>query len=61
VCLGRTWYYLLFSGWLTELVHEVDGDPFRRKLARARFDRLFTNHAAAVAFADMMAGVDLVV
>jgi len=57
VCLRRTWDYQEFSRWFTEMVHDLDGDPFRRRLARARFDRLFTNRAAAVAFADMMAGV----
>jgi p-hydroxybenzoate 3-monooxygenase len=57
VCLRRTWDYQEFSRWFTEMVHDMDGDPFRRRLAKARFDRLFTNHAAGVAFADMMAGV----
>ncbi|MFI5897078.1 4-hydroxybenzoate 3-monooxygenase [Actinoplanes sp. NPDC051513] len=60
VCLRRTWDYQDFSRWFTEMVHDIDGDPFRRKLARARFERLFTNHPAAVAFADMMAGIELV-
>jgi len=60
VCLRRTWDYQEFSRWFTEMVHDTEGDPFRRKLAKARFDRLFTNHAAGVAFADMMSGVELV-
>ncbi|WP_433382106.1 4-hydroxybenzoate 3-monooxygenase [Actinoplanes sp. CA-142083] len=60
VCLRRTWDYQEFSRWFTEMVHDTSGDPFQRRLARARFDRLFTNRAAGVAFADMMAGVDLV-
>jgi p-hydroxybenzoate 3-monooxygenase len=58
VCLARTWDYQEFSRWFTEMVHDVDGDPFRRRLARARFDRLFTNPSAAAAFAEMMAGTD---
>jgi len=60
VCLRRTWDYQEFSRWFTEMVHDLDGDPFRRRLAKARFDRLFTNSAAAVAFAEMMAGVSAV-
>lgn len=43
-----------------DLHADADGDPFRRRLAKARFDRLFTNHAAGAAFADMMSGVELV-
>jgi p-hydroxybenzoate 3-monooxygenase len=58
VCLARTWDYQEFSRWFTEMVHDTDGDPFRRRLARARFDRLFTNPSAAAAFAEMMAGTD---
>jgi p-hydroxybenzoate 3-monooxygenase len=60
VCLRRTWDYQEFSRWFTEMVHDVTGDPFRRKLARARFDRLFTSPAAAAAFSDLMAGTALV-
>jgi p-hydroxybenzoate 3-monooxygenase len=61
VCLQRTWDYQEFSRWFTEMVHDTGGDPFRRRLAKARFDRLFTNHAAGVAFADMMSGVETVI
>jgi p-hydroxybenzoate 3-monooxygenase len=56
MCLHRTWDFQEFSRWFTEMVHDIDGDPFRRRLARARFDRLFTNRAAGVAFAEMMSG-----
>ncbi|MFI5930897.1 4-hydroxybenzoate 3-monooxygenase [Actinoplanes sp. NPDC051494] len=59
-CLQRTWNYQEFSRWFTEMVHDA-GDvstagPFRRKLAKARFDRLFTSPPAAAAFADLMVG-----
>ncbi|MEU4240656.1 4-hydroxybenzoate 3-monooxygenase [Actinoplanes sp. NPDC026619] len=57
-CLRRTWDYQEFSRWFTEMVHDAGArsDPFRRRLAKARFDRLFRNEAAAAYFADMMAG-----
>ncbi|WP_344900079.1 4-hydroxybenzoate 3-monooxygenase [Actinomadura meridiana] len=59
-CLERVWNYQEYSRWLTEMVHE-SGDvtlagTFRRQLARARLDRLFTSDPAARAFADLMAG-----
>ncbi|GAA2476281.1 4-hydroxybenzoate 3-monooxygenase [Winogradskya humida] len=56
VCLQRTWNYQEFSRWYTEMVHDITADPFRRKLAKARLDRLFTSPPAAEAFADLMAG-----
>lgn len=58
VCLRRTWDYQEFSRWFTEMTHDAGthADPFRRRLAKARFDRLFRNEAAAAHFADMMAG-----
>jgi p-hydroxybenzoate 3-monooxygenase len=61
VCLRRTWDYQEFSHWFTEMVHDAGAqpDPFRRRLARARFNRLFTNPTAAAHFADMMAGTAL--
>jgi p-hydroxybenzoate 3-monooxygenase len=61
-CLRRTWDYQEFSRWMQEMLHEAGDDtvtgPFRRKLARARLDRLFTSPAAAAVFAAMMAGTD---
>ncbi|MFG1973428.1 4-hydroxybenzoate 3-monooxygenase [Nonomuraea fuscirosea] len=59
-CLKRVWNHQEFSRWLTEMTHE-SGDatlagPFRRELARARLERLFSSGAAARAFADLMAG-----
>ncbi|GAA4604293.1 p-hydroxybenzoate 3-monooxygenase [Actinoplanes octamycinicus] len=60
VCLRRTWDYQEFSRWYAEMVHEAgdESQPFRRRLALARLDRLFTSPAAATAFADLMAGTD---
>jgi p-hydroxybenzoate 3-monooxygenase len=59
-CLRRTWNFQEFSRWMTEMLHD-SGDtatagPFRREVARARLDRLFTSGTAAASFADMMAG-----
>lgn len=59
-CLKRVWNHQEFSRWMTEMTHEA-GDatlagPFRRGLARARLERLFSSGAAARAFADLMAG-----
>ncbi|GIE98621.1 4-hydroxybenzoate 3-monooxygenase [Paractinoplanes rishiriensis] len=59
-CLRRTWDYQEFSRWFSEMLHDAgddtDAGPFRRRLARARMDRLFSSPPAAAAFADMMAG-----
>jgi p-hydroxybenzoate 3-monooxygenase len=61
-CLARTWDTQEFSRWFTELVHDAGDDttvgPFRRRLAKARFDRLFHSPPAAAAFADLMAGTE---
>ncbi|MFG1709012.1 FAD-dependent monooxygenase [Nonomuraea sp. M3C6] len=61
-CLKRVWNHQEFSRWMTEMTHEAGDDTlagsFRRQLARARLDRLFTSDLAARAFADMMAGGD---
>ncbi|NUR92946.1 MAG: 4-hydroxybenzoate 3-monooxygenase, partial [Nonomuraea sp.] len=59
-CLERVWNHQEFSRWMTEMTHDAgDGSqvgPFRRRLARARLDRLFTSAPAARAFGDLMAG-----
>lgn len=59
-CLERVWNHQEFSRWMTEMLHEAGDDtlagPFRRRLARARLDRLFTSTPAARAFADLMTG-----
>jgi p-hydroxybenzoate 3-monooxygenase len=61
-CLARTWDAQEFSRWFTEMVHDAGDDtpagPFRRRLARARFERLFRSPPAAAAFADLMSGTD---
>jgi p-hydroxybenzoate 3-monooxygenase len=61
-CLARTWDTQEFSRWFTELVHdagdETTSGPFRRRLAKARLDRLFRSPPAAAAFADLMSGTE---
>jgi p-hydroxybenzoate 3-monooxygenase len=60
-CVQRTWRYQEFSRWMTEMLHDSGDDsvsgPFRRKLARARLERLFTSTAVGTTWAEMMAGV----
>ncbi|MEV6343097.1 4-hydroxybenzoate 3-monooxygenase [Actinoplanes sp. NPDC051851] len=60
VCLRRTWDYQEFSRWFSEMVHEAgdhsEDGAFRRKLAQARLERLFSSPTAGAAFADLMAG-----
>jgi p-hydroxybenzoate 3-monooxygenase len=59
-CLRRVWDHQEFSRWMTEMLHDAGDDsvvgPFRRRLARARLERLFTSTTAARAFAELMAG-----
>ncbi|MGW0577819.1 4-hydroxybenzoate 3-monooxygenase [Streptomyces sp. NPDC002920] len=61
-CLRRVWNDQEFSDWLTRTLHDAGDDtlhgPFRRNLARARLDRLFTSPAAGRAFAELMTGVE---
>jgi len=61
-CLRRVWNDQEFSHWMTRTLHDAgdagDSGPFRRGLARARLDRLFTSPAAAQSFAELMTGVD---
>ncbi|TYK53389.1 4-hydroxybenzoate 3-monooxygenase [Actinomadura decatromicini] len=58
--LKKVWNQQEFSRWLTELTHDAgnaaQAGTFRRQLARARLDRLFTSRPAAHAFADLMTG-----
>ncbi|WP_306207199.1 4-hydroxybenzoate 3-monooxygenase [Actinoplanes sp. RD1] len=62
-CLRRTWDYQDFSKWFSEMVHDAGDDtaagPFRRKLALARLERLFSSGPAAAAFADLQVGIPL--
>jgi p-hydroxybenzoate 3-monooxygenase len=60
-CLRRVWDHQEFSCWMTEMLYD-SGDvsvagPFRRRLARARLERVFASEPAAAAFADLLIGV----
>lgn len=60
-CLSRTWRYQEYSGWLTEMLHEA-GDKaqdmaFRRKLARARFERMMSSPSSAHYYSMLQAGL----
>lgn len=60
-CLSRTWRYQEYSGWLTEMLHEA-GDTsqemaFRRKLARARFERMMSSPSSAQYYSILQAGL----
>ncbi|MEU0843532.1 4-hydroxybenzoate 3-monooxygenase [Streptomyces sp. NPDC005962] len=65
-CLRRVWNDQEFSHWLTRTLHDAGDDAgddaesgsFRRGLARARLDRLFTSRSAARTFAELLAGVN---
>jgi p-hydroxybenzoate 3-monooxygenase len=60
VCLARTWKYQEWSYWMSEMLHNMSGsnaDPFRARLARARFERLADSPAATRYWAEMMTGL----
>ncbi|SEC47533.1 p-hydroxybenzoate 3-monooxygenase [Streptomyces sp. 3213] len=61
-CLRRVWNDQEFSHWMTGMLHDAgdatDSGPFRRGLARARLDRLFTAPGAARAFSELMTGLE---
>jgi p-hydroxybenzoate 3-monooxygenase len=63
-CLHRTWDYQAFSRSFLEMMHDAGDDsrvgPFRRRLARANFNRLMASPPGAAAFADLMIGAPLV-
>jgi p-hydroxybenzoate 3-monooxygenase len=59
-CLARTWKYQEWSYWMSEMLHGMSGsnaDPFRARLARARFERVAGSPAATRYWAEMMTGL----
>ncbi|MFP7223934.1 4-hydroxybenzoate 3-monooxygenase [Priestia filamentosa] len=61
-CLDHTWNYQEYAVWVSEMLHEA-GDatisgPFRQKIARARFDRLFRSSTAIRLYSELMAGTN---
>ena len=60
VCLARTWRYQEFAHWMAETLHAMlgsGGDPFRARLARARFDWILNAPTGVRWYAEMMTGL----
>lgn len=61
ICLPRTWLYQEYSTWVNEMLHEpsdaTGASPFRKKLAKARYDRLFSSKSWARAYSELLAGL----
>ncbi|HEY0250415.1 MAG TPA: FAD-dependent monooxygenase, partial [Kofleriaceae bacterium] len=61
-CLRHIWSYQAFAAWFTDMIHDA-GDPshhgeFRRQVARADFERLFTSASANRLFSELIAGLN---
>ncbi|GHA13681.1 4-hydroxybenzoate 3-monooxygenase [Streptomyces echinoruber] len=61
-CLRHVWNYQAFAAWITEIMHNV-GDAsyageFRKQIARAELERLFTSPTANRLFSEFSAGVN---
>ncbi|MYM84974.1 4-hydroxybenzoate 3-monooxygenase [Duganella sp. FT50W] len=61
VCLKRTWNYQEFSASLVDMLHNAgdnsNAGAFGRKLARARFERMFSSINAARSYSELIAGM----
>jgi p-hydroxybenzoate 3-monooxygenase len=55
--LRRVWRAQDFSGYLTQLLHDLGGGPFERALQLARLDYLARSDAAARSFAENYVGL----
>ncbi|MFF5716396.1 4-hydroxybenzoate 3-monooxygenase [Streptomyces buecherae] len=61
-CLRHVWNYQAYAAWVTDLVHDA-GDAshrgaFRRRLARAEFERLFDSETAGRLFGEFLTGLN---
>ncbi|MFE3200283.1 FAD-dependent monooxygenase [Embleya sp. NPDC059237] len=61
-CPKHVWNYQAFAAWFTDLMHDA-GDAsyrghFRRHLARAEFDRLYTSKTANHLFTEFLTGLN---
>jgi p-hydroxybenzoate 3-monooxygenase len=59
-CLARTWKYQEWSYWFSEMLHDMSGggvDPFRARMAEARFERVLASPTATRYWAEMMTGL----
>jgi p-hydroxybenzoate 3-monooxygenase len=55
--LRRVWRAQDFSNQLTQLLHDLDGDPFTRRLQLARLEYLERSDAAERSFAENYVGL----
>jgi p-hydroxybenzoate 3-monooxygenase len=55
--LRRVWRAQDFSNYMTELLHDLDGGPFQRRLQLARLDYLGRSQAAARSLAENYVGL----
>ncbi|WP_328729189.1 4-hydroxybenzoate 3-monooxygenase [Streptomyces jietaisiensis] len=61
-CLKHVWNYQAFAAWFTDLMHDA-GDvsyrgEFRRRLARAEFERLHGSESANRLFGEFLTGLN---
>ncbi|MER6950959.1 4-hydroxybenzoate 3-monooxygenase [Nonomuraea sp. NPDC000554] len=61
-CLKHVWNYQAFAAWFTDLMHDA-GDAsyhgeFRRRLARAEFERLYDSETASRLFSEFLTGLN---
>ncbi|MFI6906179.1 4-hydroxybenzoate 3-monooxygenase [Nonomuraea sp. NPDC050394] len=61
-CLKHVWNYQAFAAWFTDLMHDA-GDisyhgEFRRRLARAEFERLYDSQTANRLFGEFLTGLN---
>ncbi|GAA2689652.1 4-hydroxybenzoate 3-monooxygenase [Streptomyces lunalinharesii] len=61
-CLKHVWNYQAFAAWFTDLMHDA-GDvlyhgEFRRRLARAEFERLYDSKTANRFFGEFLTGLN---
>ena len=55
--LRRVWRAQDFSNYMTQLLHDLGGDPFQRRLQLARLDYLTRSEAAATSLAENYVGL----
>ncbi|QDQ15931.1 4-hydroxybenzoate 3-monooxygenase [Streptomyces spectabilis] len=61
-CLKHVWNYQAYAAWFTDLMHDA-GDvsyrgEFRRRLARAEFERLYDSETANRLFGEFLTGLN---
>lgn len=61
-CLARTWRYQEFSDWLTDMMHgaceaPAGGVSYRKRIMRARLDRLLSSETIGRYYAEMFSGL----